>query len=92
MLFKKKTKKPNKEYPICNPESKVKDYGKILFCLVEDINTDLPKELVEVKPNNLNINIDVNNGNNVNINDKKKDEEAKGYKTCRDKCLGFFIY
>ena len=36
MLFKKKKKIPNDEYPICNFESKVKDYGKSFFCLVED--------------------------------------------------------
>ena len=38
MLFKKKKKIPNDEYPVCNPESKVKNYGKDSFCLVEDIN------------------------------------------------------
>ena len=35
-IFKKKKKIPNNEYPICNLESKVKDYGKSHFCLVED--------------------------------------------------------
>ena len=94
MLFKKKTKKPNEEYPICNPESKVKDYGKTHFCLVEDINTknDQSKELEEDKPNNLNINIDVNIEKDININNKKEDDEIRGYKTCRDKCLGCYIY
>ena len=36
LLFKKKKKVPNDEYPLCNPESKIKDYGKMNFCLVED--------------------------------------------------------
>ena len=40
-LFKKKTKKPNEDYPICNPESKVKDYGKTHFCLIEEINSNI---------------------------------------------------
>ena len=94
MLFKKKIKKPNKEYPICNPESEVKNYGKTHFCLVEDIDSNniQPKELIEDKPNTFNININVNNEKNVNINDKKEDEELKGYKTCRDKCLSCYIY
>ena len=35
MLFKKKLKKPNYNYPKCNPESLVKDYAKSYFCLVE---------------------------------------------------------
>ena len=35
-IFKKKKKIPNNEYPVCNLESKVKDYGKSHFCLVED--------------------------------------------------------
>ena len=38
MLFKKKKKIPNDEYPACNPESQVKNYGKDCFCLVEDPN------------------------------------------------------
>lgn len=44
---------PNDEYPICNPESKVKDYGKIHFCLVEDINAenDELKEKEKLKKN-----------------------------------------
>ena len=97
MLFKKKTKRPNEEYPICNPESKVKDYGKTHFCLVEDIKSkdNQPIELIEDKPNNLNINIDVNNRKNENINDIidiKEDNEIKGYKTCKDKCFGCYIY
>ena len=31
MLFKKKKKIPNDEYPLFNPESRVKDYGKDYF-------------------------------------------------------------
>ena len=43
MLFKKKTKKPNDEYPICNPESLVKHYGKTHFCLVEEKSSEPSK-------------------------------------------------
>ncbi len=35
-IFKKKKKIPNFEYPICNPNSKVKDFAKSHFCLVEN--------------------------------------------------------
>ena len=38
MLFKKKKRIPNDEYPICNLESEVKTFGKTHFCLVEDKN------------------------------------------------------
>ena len=34
-LFKKKKKIPNYEFPFCNVNSKVKDFDKIHFCLVE---------------------------------------------------------
>jgi hypothetical protein len=37
MLLKKKTKKPNYDYPRCNPDSLVIDYQKSNFCLMEDI-------------------------------------------------------
>ena len=35
MLFKKKIKKPNYNYPKCNLDSLVKDYAKSYFCLIE---------------------------------------------------------
>ena len=44
MIFKKKKKIPNVEYPICNSISKVKDYGKSHFCLVDADNTEPIKE------------------------------------------------
>ena len=47
MLFKKKKKVPNEEYPACNPESRVKDYGKDHFCLVEE--TERTKKLQDIK-------------------------------------------
>ena len=34
-IFKKKKKIPNLEYPICNPNSKIGEFGKTHFCLVE---------------------------------------------------------
>ena len=97
MLFKKKIKKPNDEYPICNPESLVKNYGKTHFCLVEDINTTKKEEIIkenENKDNSKNINNTKNNNKNVNkggINEEKEKEkennnDIKGYKTCGDKC------
>ena len=39
-IFKKKKKIPNEEYPICNFDSKVKDYGKSHFCLVDEENSE----------------------------------------------------
>ena len=95
-LFKKKTKKPNDEYPICNPESRVKNYGKTHFCLVEDISTkneghNIKKEN-NVESNNINENGNVNN-EIVNINgiNEEKEDRYKGYKTCGDKCNGCII-
>ena len=46
-IFKKKKKIPNNEYPVCNLESKVKDYGKSHFCLVEDKQTSEPNQKEE---------------------------------------------
>ena len=42
-IFKKKKKIPNNEYPVCNLESKVKDYGKSHFCLVEEKSSEPSK-------------------------------------------------
>ena len=95
-LFKKKTKKPNDEYPICNPESRVKNYGKTHFCLVEDISTKNEGHIIEkennVESNNINENGNVNN-EIVNIDriNEEKEDKYKGYKTCGDKCNGCII-
>ncbi len=43
-IFKKKKKIPNEEYPACNFDSKVKDYGKSHFCLVDEENSELIEE------------------------------------------------
>ena len=43
-IFKKKKKIPNEEYPVCNFDSKVKDYGKSHFCLVDEENSELIEE------------------------------------------------
>ena len=94
MLFKKKTKKPNDEYPICNPESLVKNYGKTHFCLVEEINNNKRENLEENKDKDNSKNINNNNNINKNVNnngineekDKENNNDIKGYKTCGDKC------
>ena len=65
MILKKKTKKPNYDYPKCNPESFVLDYDKSNFCLVE-------KEKAE-NVNNVYIENDNVNNNNINIENKKEE-------------------
>ena len=104
MLFKKKKKIPNDEYPICNPESKVKDYGKNHFCLVEDINSNKEgkKDYSKDKDENTDKNKDnqnMNKKNDVNINaiNKKDEKEIKEkvsepYKTCKPKCISCNIF
>ena len=102
-LFKKKKKVPNEEYPICNPESKVKDYGKIHFCLVEDINAEneeiKEKEKTEKKSENIisgdNIKekgSDLNINNEKNEKEKKDDQTSQNYKTCKDRCFACDIF
>lgn len=73
---------PNDEYPICNPESKVKDYGKIHFCLVEDINAEndelKEKEKTEKKSENKisgdNI---MEKESDINIKNEKDEKEKR---------------
>jgi len=65
MILKKKTKKPNYDYPKCNPESFVLDYDKSNFCLVE-------KEKAE-NVNNVYIENDNINNNNFNLENKKEE-------------------
>ena len=93
-LFKKKTKKPNEDYPICNPESKVKDYGKTHFCLIEEINSNINENSKnEEKSKNLNENnIEVNNQNLeiISGNDGKNDKNQKDNKKCG--CLSCSIF
>ena len=49
-IFKKKKKIPNEEYPVCNFDSKVKDYGKSHFCLVDEENSEpIEEEKIEDK-------------------------------------------
>ena len=105
MLFKKKKKIPNDEYPICNPESVVSNYGKTHFCLVENVNAkeEDQKQGDEGQANN-NINTDIsqnviNNDKSLNNNEinkekdnKKEKKEIKGYKICGDKCLSCTIF
>ena len=65
MILKKKTKKPNYDYPKCNPESFVLDYDKSNFCLVE-------KEKAE-NVNNVYIENDNVNNNNINLENQKEE-------------------
>ena len=96
-LFKKKKKVPNDEYPICNPESKVKDYGKIHFCLVEDINAEndelKEKEKTEKKSENKisgdNI---MEKESDINIKNEKDDQASQNFKTCKDRCFACAIF
>ncbi len=94
MLFKKKKRIPNDEYPLCNPESKVKDYGKNHFCLIEIKGENEKKE--EQGNNKKEVNTGQNNGNSDKNNDNnKKDKneqdntegEEEMYKTCSPKCV-----
>ena len=91
MLFKKKKKIPNDEYPICNLESEVKTFGKTHFCLVEDkdkkpVEPEPKKEKEKNEIINNNINKDINNNdinNNINkditTNGKKDSKESKEF-------------
>ena len=102
-LFKKKKKVPNDEYPICNPESKVKDYGKIHFCLVEDINAEndelKEKEKPEKKSENkisddyiMEKESDINIKNENGEKEKKDDQASQNFKTCKDRCFACAIF
>ena len=65
MILKKKTKKPNYDYPKCNPESFVLDYDKSNFCLVE-------KEKAE-NVNNVYIENDNVKNNDINLENQKEE-------------------
>ena len=89
MLFKKKKRIPNDEYPICNLESEVKAFGKAHFCLVEDKSAtttdkepdkEKKKKEKEKAKNDINIdNVDLNNNDiNNNINKDINENEKKG--------------
>ena len=86
MLFKKSKKRPNDDYPICNPESIVKDVGKTQFCLVEDITT---KENAKNEEKNEKKDIgqkekkDVKNEKNTN--NKKKEQSNNNKRDGKDK-------
>ena len=86
MIFKKKKKIPNVEYPVCNSESQVKDYGKSHFCLVDTANKEpikgptvkMEEKKEEIKQENeSNIKeekkVDVINNNNTEQKDVNKD-------------------
>ena len=104
MLFKKKKKIPNDEYPLCNPESKVKDYAKDCFCLVEDKNAKKMEKKEEKIEKLEEVKHDTNTGksgtkNNNNEKGKRKDDingenedEVNMYKTCSSKCVSCVIF
>ena len=99
MLFKKKKKVPNDEYPICNPESKVKDYGKMHFCLVED-NTKKEEKKEKEEGNNEVLKPDINKGklnsnkdiNHDDLNGEKDEEINNMHKACSAKCVACIIF
>ena len=104
MLFKKKKKVPNDEYPICNPESKVKDYGKLHFCLVEDKNAqneeikEKEKDFDKKSENKNNDNntkekeTDLNTNHEKDEKEKKDDNTSQNFKTCKDRCFACAIF
>ena len=95
MLFKKKKKVPNDEYPTCNPESKVKDYGKDNFCLVEDTESNKKEEKIEEVKKEVNKgNDNINNNKNITKEDTNRQEEEINnmYKTCSPKCVSCLIF
>ena len=97
MLFKKKKKLPNDEYPACNPESKVKNYGKNCFCLVEDPNAE-KLEAKEVKNEEKKEGVAqtplggkgaINDNKDINQRSTSEEQEEINniYKTCSPKCF-----
>jgi hypothetical protein len=100
MLFKKKKKVPNEEYPACNPESRVKDYGKDNFCLVEDTerkkNEEKKEEKIEEVKQEENKDNDKSNDNKKTNKDDTIDDQEEEinnmYKTCSPKCTSCLIF
>ena len=95
MLFKKKTKKPNYEYPACNPESIVVNYGKNHFCLVEDVNatsSDSSKKQTKEKIINNDIEIKNDKIEILNHNDERDYKNQKNNKICGDRCFICYIF
>ena len=97
MLFKKKKKIPNDEYPACNPESKVKNYGKNYFCLVEDPNAE-KLEAKEIKNEEKKEGVAqtplggkgaINDNKDINQRSTSEEQEEINniYKTCSPKCF-----
>ena len=92
MLFKKKKKVPNDEYPSCNPESKVIDYGKDNFCLVEDTESNKNEIEQENKDINMNgvkqeTNKVTDTKNNSRHSSEQEEEINNMYKACSPKCV-----
>ena len=105
MIFKKKKKIPNDEYPVCNLDSKVKDFGKSHFCLVDKENREPKKineeEIIEKKEevkdenNNKKIeekkdNVKIENQNEIKEKDKGNKEVGKNKNNKKNKkCVIF---
>ena len=77
MLLKKKTKKPNYDYPKCNPESLVLDYDKSNFCLVEKEKIENVSNKNEEKDNINNNNIIIEKNKEIIKKEEKKDIKNK---------------
>ena len=104
-IFKKKKKIPNLEYPVCNLDSRVADFGKSHFCLVEnegeeneekkdDINENIQineeKEKQSISLENKN---KANQNNNPNNNSNNKGETIENKeKGNKPNCRSCFIF
>ena len=80
-IFKKKKKIPNDEYPVCNFDSKVNDFGKSHFCLVEIVKEEKKEDEKDNKnediiiqknePNENNNKVQENQSNSKNVINKE---------------------
>ena len=80
-IFKKKKKIPNNEYPVCNLESKVKDYGKSHFCLVEEKSSEPSKNEEEKEEEKKEEKIEEKKEEKKEDNNKKTEIKKENEKT-----------
>ena len=75
-IFKKKKKIPNLEYPVCNFDSKVGDFGKSHFCLVE-MENEGENDVKENDDINENIQINKEKGKQIKNDEILKKDNSK---------------